>query len=165
MKLKNGDWPTFGWTTDMRPAMVRARGHGHDIVLGTLTDVEGPSPRPVGTQMVLRRETATGYFSGGCLEADVANHALTVLRDGEPRRLIYGRNSPWIDIRLLCGGRLEILLERIAPDDPTVAMLQDLAEERRPAFWKSDGLSRTVTQEECRQNPIIMWCGTIPHGV
>lgn len=94
--------------------------------------------------MVLQATKAVGYFSGGCLEADVANHARAVFEDGEPRRLVYGRGSPWIDVRLLCGGRLEILLERIDPDEPAVASLQRLTEERRPAWWTSNGRSRSV---------------------
>jgi xanthine dehydrogenase accessory factor len=144
MKLNDADWPTFGWTTDMRPALADARQERQTVVLGTLTRVDGPSPRPVGSQMVLRGAAATGYFSGGCLEADVANHACEVLEDGAPRRLVYGHGSPWIDIRLLCGGTIEILLERIAPDEPAVADLLRLADERRPAWWSSDGRSRAV---------------------
>lgn len=131
----------------MRPSLIQARAAAQKVVLGTLTRVEGPSPRPVGSQMVLLAATATGYFSGGCLEGDVANHAQAVLENGEPRRLVYGRGSPWIDIRLLCGGTLEILLERIDPDDAAVGTLQKLAEDRRPAWWISDGRSRRVTWE------------------
>jgi xanthine dehydrogenase accessory factor len=95
--------------------------------------------------MVFRATVATGYFSGGCLENDVANHALAVLWSGEPRKLVYGRGSPWFDIRLACGGTLEILLERIDPQDTAVGALQKLTKSRNSAWWVSDGRSRQVT--------------------
>ena len=94
--------------------------------------------------MLFDTADAVGYFSGGCLEADVANHASKVLHDGEPRRLVYGRGSPWIDIRLLCGGTLEILLELIEPDDAAVGLLEYYREVRSPAWWASDGRTRSV---------------------
>ncbi|MDE2413122.1 MAG: XdhC family protein, partial [Sphingomonadales bacterium] len=117
MQLNDADWPTFGWIADVRPALREASRGGRSVVLATLTGQSGAAPRPIGTQMVFDGAAATGYFSGGCLEADVANHAAVVLADGAPRRLVYGEGSPWIDVRLVCGGRIEILLERIAPDD------------------------------------------------
>lgn len=144
MQLEASDWPTFGWIDDVRPALAEARAAGRAVVLGTLIAVEGSSPRPAGSQMLFDGHRAAGYFSGGCLEADVANHAADVLASGAPRVLVYGRGSPWIDIRLLCGGRLEILLERIEADDEAVGRLLALRQARRPAYWRSDGIDRAV---------------------
>jgi xanthine dehydrogenase accessory factor len=67
---------------------------------------------------VFARGIVAGYFSGGCVEGDVAGHAAACLADGSPRTLVYGEGSPWPDIRLLCGARIEIVLERRAADDP-----------------------------------------------
>jgi xanthine dehydrogenase accessory factor len=131
----------------VRPGLEAARIGGRSVVLGTLAHVEGSSPRPAGSQMLFDGARAEGYFSGGCLEADVANHAAEVLADGVARRLVYGQGSPWIDIRLLCGGRLEILLERIDPDDEAVSALLDLRRVRRPAHWHSDGKRRWIANE------------------
>ncbi len=94
--------------------------------------------------MVFDQDRADGYFSGGCLEADVANHAAEVLRDRTPKTLLYGQESPWIDIRLLCGGSIEILLESIDSGDPAVAELLHLGAARISALWRSDGYARTV---------------------
>lgn len=142
MVLKNSDWPIFGWVDDVRPALAAARADHRSVVLGTLIGVSGSAPRPVGTQMVFAADEAVGYFSGGCLEADVATHAAEVARDLEPRRLIYGAGSPWFDIRLLCGGSIEIFLECVGPGDPAVTTLLDLATQRSPARWSSDGKIR-----------------------
>ncbi|MCF8707481.1 XdhC family protein [Rhizorhapis sp. SPR117] len=144
MQLKDADWPTFGWTTDMRPSLRDAREAGRNVVLATLVRIDGPSPRPPGSQMLFDGAKAVGYFSGGCVEADVANHAQTVLQNGTPKWLVYGQGGPWIDIRLLCGGTLEIALERIDPDDDAVAALLDLSRRRQPARWISGNSGHRV---------------------
>ena len=136
------EWPLFGLTDDVRPALRQARDLEQTIVLATLTSVEGGGPRPPGTQMVFAGGVVGGYFSGGCVESDVADHAFACLADGEPRTLVYGEGSPWPDIRLVCGARIEIFLERVAPDDPALAELLAAETERRPVAWVSDGRRR-----------------------
>nr|MBA3812679.1 XdhC family protein [Caulobacteraceae bacterium] len=110
--------------------------------LATIVALDDGGPRPVGTQMVIGRDVVSGFLSGGCLEADVAGHAREVLGDGEPRRLVYGQGSPWPDIRLMCGARIEVLLERVAPEDEAALRLFALTDARAPALWLSDGARR-----------------------
>ncbi|ODT88211.1 MAG: xanthine dehydrogenase [Phenylobacterium sp. SCN 70-31] len=132
----------FGLAEDVRPAMAAARAAGQAFVLGTLVAVGGGGPRPEGTQMVFAPGLVAGYFSGGCVEGDVAGHARACLADGRPRTLVYGEGSPWPDIRLLCGARIEIVLERIAADDPALDALLDAWTARRPVVYASDGTRR-----------------------
>jgi len=136
------DWPMFGLADDARPGFAAARRAGEPAAVATIVDLGGGGPRPVGTQMVIARSGLSGFLSGGCLEADVVGHAREVLETGQPRRLVYGEGSPWPDIRLLCGARIEVLLERILPSDPAVGTLLDLAAARVPAHWASDGHRR-----------------------
>lgn len=137
-------WPLFGLAEDVRPALRRALEAGKPAALVTLYRVEGGGPRPPGTQMVFADGLVAGFLSGGCVEGDVAIHAAETLTDGEPRRLVYGEGGPWPDIRLLCGARIEILVERIAPDDVAAARLIALTDDRRPAVWSTDGRERSV---------------------
>lgn len=145
------DWPVFGLADDVRPALAAARAAGAPCVLATLTAVEGGGPRPPGTQMVFAPEGpaggVSGYFSGGCVEGDVAGHAQACLEDGTPRILVYGEGSPWPDIRLLCGARIEIFLERIAPDDAAIGEVLAARAERRAATYVSDGQARACAAE------------------
>jgi xanthine dehydrogenase accessory factor len=97
--------------------------------------------------MVFADGVVAGYFSGGCVESDVAGHARACLQDGEPRTLVYGEGSPWPDIRLLCGARIEIFLERVAADDGALAELLAAEEDRRPVMWVSDGHARVCAPE------------------
>jgi xanthine dehydrogenase accessory factor len=136
------EWPLFGFIDDVRPALSAARSMGQPAALATITALQGGGPRPVGTQMAFSQNGVSGFVSGGCLEADLADHAREVLADGQPRTLVYGEGSPWPDIRLLCGARIELLVERLAADDPATDALLRLGEARRPAFWSSDGARR-----------------------
>jgi xanthine dehydrogenase accessory factor len=136
------DWPMFGLIEDVRPAMAAARAGGRRAALATLYAVEGGAPRGLGAQMLFDDDgSVAGYLSGGCVEADVALHALKVLADGRPQRLVYGDGGP-VDIALPCGSRIEVLVERLDPDDPAVARLLDLGQAREPAIWLSDGARR-----------------------
>jgi xanthine dehydrogenase accessory factor len=144
------EWPTFGLADDVRPALRAARDAGLPLALATLVNVEGGGPRPVGTQMVFAEGMVAGYFSGGCVESDVADHALACLADGEPRTLVYGEGSPWPDIRLLCGARIELFVERVAADDPALAELLAAERDRRAVAWVSDGWTRACGAELAR---------------
>lgn len=143
-EFPESDWPTFGWVEDVRPAMAEALGAGRGVALATLFRVEGSAPRGPGAQMLFDGERAFGYFSGGCVEADVALHAAEVLRDGMPRELHYGTGSPWIDIRLRCGGAIHILVERVGPNSAAAHELIARGERRSPALWISDGMAAQV---------------------
>jgi xanthine dehydrogenase accessory factor len=136
------EWPVFGFDDDARPALRAAAQAGRDAALATIVALDGGGPRPVGAQMVIAGDSVSGFLSGGCLEADVVGHARSVLEDGAPLRLVYGRGSPWPDIRLLCGARIEVQLERLAPDDPSIGALLALTDARMPATWLSDGRRR-----------------------
>jgi xanthine dehydrogenase accessory factor len=151
------EWPLFGMADDVRPALDAARAEGLRAALCTLISVEGGGPRPAGTQMVFAEGITAGYFSGGCVESDVAGHAAACLADGQPRRLVYGEGSPWPDIRLLCGARIEILVERVAPDDPALVELLAARAERRPAVWLTDGLRRECAAPEAA----VAWQGAV----
>ncbi len=151
--IREADWPLFGWSDDVRDALAAAREDRRACVLATLYKVEGSAPRGPGAQMLFTPTPdgpldAAGYFSGDCIEGDVAAHAAQVLADGAPRRLHYGMGSPWIDIRLRCGGALYILLERIAPDCPATAALLDHARARQACLWTSNGVERQVVPIE-----------------
>jgi len=146
--IDGADWPEFGWADDIRPALAKAVAAQRPVALATLYRVEGSAPRGPGAQMLFDGTSATGYFSGDCIEGDVASHAAQVLADGKPHFLHYGTGSPWIDIRLRCGGALYILVERIAADSPAAAQLLDHARARRACIWSSDGTNSAVEPGE-----------------
>lgn len=83
---------------------------GEACVLVTLIAVHGSASRAVGTQMAVAADgTACGSFSGGCIEGAVIAEALAVLASGTGRTVRYGAGSPYIDVRLPCGGGIDLL--------------------------------------------------------
>lgn len=58
-----------------------------------------------------------GYISNGCVDADIIFQAREALKIGEPRHLVYGEGSPFKDITLPCGGRIELwIVPHVARD-------------------------------------------------
>ncbi len=153
--IEDADWPTFGWRDDIRPALRAAMDAGRSVALATLFAVEGSAPRGPGAQMLFDGERASGYFSGDCIEGDVALHAARVLVTGEAKRLHYGMGSPWIDLRLRCGGALHVLVERVAPDDEAARRLLAFSDERRSCVWQSDGEHRACIAVDGA--PLLAW--------
>lgn len=138
------DWYSAGLEDDMRPRMFAAADRGEPLALVTITAAEGGGPRGVGAQMVVTHDDMGGFLSGGCIEADVALHARDALATGRPKRIVYGRGSPYVDTRLPCGGRLDLLVEPILPDDPVIAALRGARHQRRLVTLVSDGERRSV---------------------
>ncbi len=113
---------------DILRLLVRGAAEGVDGVLVTLTGIEGTSSRAIGTQMaVLADGRHAGSFSGGCIEAAVIAEALDVLARGEGRVIRYGSGSPYIDIRLPCGGGIDLLFTPCRDARPIAAALGALA--------------------------------------
>ena len=98
----------------------------------TLVAVTGASTRNPGTHMAVAEDgSSNGSFSGGCIEAAVVAEALEVIKSGRPRETRFGAGSPYLDIRLPCGGGIDLLFTPIA--DP--AAIEDIfgrVERREP---------------------------------
>jgi len=72
--------------------------------LVVLTSVTGGTLRERGAMMCVTTERVSGYISNGCVDADIIARA----RAGQSGTFIYGEGSPYRDIVLPCGGRLEL---------------------------------------------------------
>ena len=108
-------------------------------VLVTLTGIEGSSPRALGAQMaVAANGDFAGSFSGGCIEAAVVAEALEALGSGTARLVRFGAGSPYLDIRLPCGGGIDLLFTP-RPDPIAIARSIALLDERRPAALALSG--------------------------
>tara|TARA_B100001079_G_scaffold89889_1_gene77185 strand:+ start:709 stop:1692 length:984 start_codon:yes stop_codon:yes gene_type:complete len=144
---ENSAWLMSGLEDDVRPRMFEVADRGEAFALATIVKADG-GPRPVGAQMVVTARESWGFLSGGCIEDDVALNAREVIDDGQPRAIVYGTGSPLIDIRLPCGGSIEVIIERVSPTDAALADLRSLTSARRPAVWISDGrLRKCIAQE------------------
>lgn len=113
--------------------ILRCLTGGIEGVLVTLTGIEGSSSRGLGTQMaVLADGTRLGSFSGGCIEAAVVAEALEALAAGAGRVVRYGVGSPYLDIRLPCGGGIDLTFTP-RPDPQALAAVLAACDARREA--------------------------------
>jgi GTPase len=114
--LRSAGGHTLGPEYDAIFGQIRQwRDVGHGVALATVIRTWGSSPRPPGSHLAV---DSTGRFvgsvSGGCVEAEVMREAEAVIRDGRPRRLQLGvRDDQAWEVGLACGGRLEVLIERV----------------------------------------------------
>lgn len=82
---------------------------GRPAALVTIIGLDGPFSRPLGAQLaVAGNRTFAGSISGGCLEQALTEEAQIAIRDGANRTLRYGRGSPYLDVRLPCGGGIDL---------------------------------------------------------
>ena len=87
---------------------------GHRTALVTVTAVTGASVRNPGAHMAVSTSgDHAGSLSGGCIEAAVVAEALAAIAEGRPREVRFGADSPFIDIRLPCGGSVDLLITPI----------------------------------------------------
>jgi xanthine dehydrogenase accessory factor len=125
------------------PAILRfvldAARSGTGGVLITLTGITGAASRGIGTQMaVLADGRHLGSFSGGCIEGAVIAEAQDVLATGQARTVRFGSGSPYIDIRLPCGGGMDLTFSP-RPDPAVLTAVLDALARREPARLKIDG--------------------------
>lgn len=94
--------------------MADAQARGQAVALVTITGVTGGSSRNPGAHLAVSEDGRfAGSLSGGCIEAAVVAEALSAIAEGRPRAVRFGQGSPYIDIRLPCGGSLDLLFNPV----------------------------------------------------
>ena len=86
------------------------------IVLATVIQTWGSSPRQVGSRMVINENgDFSGSVSGGCVESAVVRESLQLIKQDKPFKKIefkVSNESAW-EVGLACGGEIAIYLEQI----------------------------------------------------
>lgn len=89
---------------------------GHRVVLATVTETWGSSPRPPGAMLAVRGDgLVAGSVSGGCVEDDLIDKVRArSLATDRPETTMYGITKEDAQrFGLPCGGRLELVLEPV----------------------------------------------------
>ena len=85
------------------------------VVLATVIQTWGSSPRPVGSRMIINdKGDFSGSVSGGCVETAVVRESLDLLKESKLFKKIefkVSNESAW-EIGLACGGEIAIYLEK-----------------------------------------------------
>jgi xanthine/CO dehydrogenase XdhC/CoxF family maturation factor len=110
---------------------------GRRAALATVVRIGGSAYRRPGARLLVEDDGATlGSISGGCLESDVREVALAVLREGTPRRRTYetgaDENQAW-GLGLGCAGSVELFVQPLdAPALHAIARARELLAGGRP---------------------------------
>ena len=86
------------------------------VVLATVIQTWGSSPRPTGSRMVVNENgDFSGSVSGGCVESAVVRECVGIIKENKPFKKIefkVSNESAW-EIGLSCGGEIVVYLEQI----------------------------------------------------
>lgn len=120
-------------------AFDEAHIRGERCALATVVSVEGSSYRRPGARMLVREDgTSTGTISAGCLEADVIEHAKSVIKAGAAKLVKYDTASTsdemaW-GLGLGCNGIVRVLVEPLTPVSSYVEALRRSCDANTDAF-------------------------------
>ena len=102
-------------TREVLDFLARVRAEGKRAALATVVRVRGSAYRHEGAKLVVAEDGSTaGNVSGGCLEQDVREVALQVIRKGEPELRSYCSSADEIaawDLGVGCEGQVDVFVE------------------------------------------------------
>ncbi len=102
-------------TREVLDFVARVRADGKRAALATVVRVRGSAYRHEGAKLVVAEDGSTaGNVSGGCLEQDVREVALQVIRTGEPELRNYCSSADEIaawDLGVGCEGQVDVYVE------------------------------------------------------
>jgi xanthine dehydrogenase accessory factor len=101
-------------------------GDREEFVLATIVSRHGPTPRTAGTRMIICADgRAMGTIGGGLLEARVVQKAGEVLSLRRPMVIPFDMtHSEVAAMDMICGGKLEVLLEFIGLGSPAAIVFK-----------------------------------------
>lgn len=106
---------------------------GIRCALVMITNTDGGAVRRAGALMaVTEAGQRCGYLSGGCIDGDIALNAQAAIAEKASTALRYGRGSPFTDIKLPCGGGIDLVIVP-EPDVQAIAKTIQRLESRQPA--------------------------------
>ena len=87
------------------------------VVLATVIQTWGSSPRPTGSRMVVNENgDFSGSVSGGCVESAVVRECMGIIKENKSFKkieFIVSNESAW-KVGLACGGEIAVYLEQIS---------------------------------------------------
>jgi len=99
--------------------IARSLREGTPLAVATVATTRGSTPRKPGARMAIRPDGSfCGTIGGGCGEAEVREVAMEVLETGQPSLVTVDLTDPIEGEDRICGGVMEVFVERILPGSP-----------------------------------------------
>jgi xanthine dehydrogenase accessory factor len=98
----------------LRPLIAAIRA-GRPVAWCRLVETRGSTPQKAGAAMLVYEDgSQAGTLGGGCVEAEVKRRALGLVAENRPEVCTFNLDSDYgWDDGLICGGRMEVLIEPI----------------------------------------------------
>jgi xanthine dehydrogenase accessory factor len=94
----------------------RSLKKGEPVALATVAETRGSTPRKTGARMVVRPDGSfLGTIGGGCGEAEVWAEAKEVIVTGLPKLVTVDLTNPMDGEDKICGGLMDVWVERLNP--------------------------------------------------
>ncbi len=120
---------------DIIKETIDALQHEDRVMLATIISTSGSTPASALSKMLVKDGCTklVGTVGGGCMEADVAEHAKIIFPQNIAKIVAYRLVEDGIEQGLICGGTLDILIEPITkqyiPLFDTLRKLRDEGED------------------------------------
>lgn len=96
---------------DVIEFLVECHDSGQACALVAVTGTMGGSVRSVGAIVgVSASGTIAGYVSNGCIDANLAYQSIEAISKNQVTKLRYGAGSKFQDVKLPCGGAIDLLI-------------------------------------------------------
>ena len=113
IQVKNSREKGGGYSGEMLGVLVSEEGRKK--VVATIVSRKGSAPRSVGTKMLIFEDgTTVDTIGGGCVESEIMQKALLMMRAGEPRFQVCRvdmTSDAAEDEGMVCGGVVEVMME------------------------------------------------------
>ena len=90
--------------------------NNQQVILVTVVQTWGSSPFQIGTKMIVNENgDFFGSVSGGCVEANIINECLELIKSKKLFKKIefkVSNENAW-DVGLACGGEMTVFIEKI----------------------------------------------------
>jgi len=120
------------------------------LVMALILSQEGSTPRTTGTRMMIGADGYVGTIGGGRIEASVMETAREMLIKPGAVTMSFDLTSEIADaMDMVCGGKLEILIDSIAPDETNrlfFSSLLQMLDQRQKGLMVTELLESGVLQ-------------------
>lgn len=139
---------------DVMRAALAMNEKEEPFALSILTASEGGAVRSPGALMAIGKSGETfGYLSGGCVEQDIKLKAVEAIEANSTLDIRYGAGSPFVDIRLPCGGAIDLTIIP-NPDESVLRIAISDLDQGKCTSLKISG-NRLTTAKSCEQRKYI----------
>ncbi len=105
---------------------------GEDVVFARVISDKGSAPRGTGASMVIRQSGEIyGTVGGGLVEAAAMQNARELFTTKNSITFSFDMTGDLLEGKMVCGGKVELLLEFIPADTGTLSIFETIAEHRR----------------------------------